>query len=114
VLSFYWEKVIITTAFKRNQLILSGILSVELDEHRRHVNLLYIDFIRTDHECVIDVEKSLGKSWKYLFNRSWIYYVQNPAFGVAQIRAVTEIFVEKAVQVRFAFVGGFVSFIILP
>ncbi|KAJ7606355.1 cytochrome P450, partial [Mycena polygramma] len=29
-----------------------------------------------------------------------IYLIQNPAFGVAQIRVVTEIFVEKAVQLR--------------
>ncbi|KAF7345835.1 hypothetical protein MVEN_01605000 [Mycena venus] len=41
-----------------------GILTVELDEHKRHRRAL------------------------------------NPAFGVAQIRAVTEIFVEKAVQLR--------------
>ncbi|KAJ7888861.1 cytochrome P450 [Mycena olivaceomarginata] len=47
------------------QLLLGkGILSVELDEHKRHRRAL------------------------------------NPAFGVAQIRAVTEIFVEKAVQLR--------------
>ncbi|KAJ6543029.1 cytochrome P450 [Mycena capillaripes] len=41
-----------------------GILSVELDEHRRHRRAM------------------------------------NPAFGVAQIRAVTEVFVEKAIQLR--------------
>jgi len=47
------------------QLLLGkGILSVELEEHKRHRRAL------------------------------------NPAFGVAQIRAVTEIFVEKAVQLR--------------
>ncbi|KAF7358136.1 hypothetical protein MVEN_00861700 [Mycena venus] len=45
-------------------LIGKGVLTVELDEHKRHRRAL------------------------------------NPAFGVAQIRAVTEIFVEKAVQLR--------------
>ncbi|KAJ7480948.1 cytochrome P450 [Mycena latifolia] len=47
-----------------------GILGVEMDDHKRHY------------------DKYRDESW------------QNPAFGIAEIRAVTEIFVEKAVQLR--------------
>ncbi|KAJ7759788.1 cytochrome P450 [Mycena maculata] len=51
------------------QLLLGkGILSVELDDHKRHVNIQHI--------------------------------MHNPAFGIAQIRVLTEIFVEKSIQLR--------------
>ncbi|KAJ6461903.1 cytochrome P450 [Mycena vitilis] len=50
--------------YSNQRLLGRGILSVDLDEHKRHRRAM------------------------------------NPAFGVAQIRVVTEIFVEKAVQLR--------------
>ncbi|KAJ7116228.1 cytochrome P450 [Mycena crocata] len=52
------------TRTSRERFVGKGLLGVEMDEHKRHRQIM------------------------------------NPAFGVAQIRAVTEIFVEKAVQLR--------------
>ncbi|KAJ6543111.1 cytochrome P450 [Mycena capillaripes] len=61
--SSVYQKALSERTTLRN-LLGNGILSVEMDEHRRHRRAM------------------------------------NPAFGVAQIRVVTEVFVEKAIQLR--------------
>ncbi|KAF7365870.1 hypothetical protein MVEN_00461600 [Mycena venus] len=61
----------------------NGILSVDLDEHKRQACPPHFYPLK-----ILTGYKHRGESW------------QNPAFGITQVRLLTEIFVEKSIQLR--------------
>ena len=83
-----------------SQVMGNGLLVVEEDKHRQQVYLLFGNFSL----IVFTVLSAENYGNIHSFTASCVVLFetinQNPAFGAAQIRELTEIFVEKSIQVR--------------
>ena len=92
-----------TARYNLSQIVGPGILVVEGDKHKQQVSLS-IDFranekterlLASDYGTVANLT-----TWNVIdFILDYPLYQQNPAFGPSQIRELTEIFVEKSLQV---------------
>ena len=90
--------------YSMSLLIGHGLVVVEEDKHKQQVRLPFGKFISN---CIHGTFS--GKLWQYLFIHHFLCCFsdtthQNPAFGAAQIRELTEIFVEKSIQARMHFI----------
>ena len=88
--------------YNLSQILGSGILVVEGDKHKQQVSLS----LSISCSSKKDLKRLLASNYGMVANfptwnliLEYFLYHQNPAFGTAQIRELTEIFVEKSLQV---------------
>lgn len=86
--------------YSLSRILGSGVLVVEGDKHKQQVNFLTILCSRQF------LKRLLASNYGMVFNLSTRSSIveqslchQNPAFGTAQIRELTEIFVDKSLEV---------------
>jgi len=86
-----------------NQIMGNGLLVVEEDAHKQQVHFPFGNL----SPIVLTVLSAESYGNIHSFTTSCFVFLrphQNPAFGAAQVRELTEIIVEKSIQVRIHFI----------